>query len=175
MTKIMVIRHAEKPNGEPGVMPDGTENPEALTVTGWKRAKALVGFFDPPNGQFARHLARPDRLFACGSNSLRPKQTIEPLSAAMALPIDTTFRKGQESRLVAAAKSMDDSVLIAWQHEAIPEIASLIRGSSSNIPTPWPGHRFDMVWVFDSEGGEVWSFAQTPELVLPGDLPTPIE
>ena len=27
-TKIIVIRHAEKPNGEAGVMPDGTENPE---------------------------------------------------------------------------------------------------------------------------------------------------
>jgi broad specificity phosphatase PhoE len=42
MSKIMVIRHAEKPNGEGGLMPDGTKNPEALTATGWRRANALV-------------------------------------------------------------------------------------------------------------------------------------
>ena len=175
MAKIMVIRHAEKPNGEPGVMPDGSENPEALTATGWKRAEALVGLFDPPDGRFAPHLSRPGRLFASASESLRPRQTLAPLSEALKLPIDTTFLKGQEARLVAAAKSADGSVLISWQHEAIPEIASLIRGSSVGIPAPWPGHRYDMVWVFDSDGGDEWSFFQTPELVLPGDSPAPIE
>jgi hypothetical protein len=33
-TKIMLIRHAEKPNGDVGLMPDGTQNPEALTPVG---------------------------------------------------------------------------------------------------------------------------------------------
>ena len=66
--KIMLIRHAEKPNGEAGVMPDGTENPEALTATGWKRANALVGLFDPANGAGPRPpLAKPASLFASGS------------------------------------------------------------------------------------------------------------
>ena len=128
MTKIMVIRHAEKPNGEPGVMPDGTENAEALTAAGWKRAEALVGLFDPPDGRFAPHLSRPERLLASGSDSLRPRQTIAPLGEALQLPVDTTFLKGQEDRLVASAKSAACDVLIAWQHEAIPKIASLILG-----------------------------------------------
>ena len=50
--KIMLIRHAEKPNGDggPGLMPSGVENPRALTLTGWKRANALVGLFNPPDG-----------------------------------------------------------------------------------------------------------------------------
>jgi broad specificity phosphatase PhoE len=39
-TKIMLIRHAEKPNGDAGLMPDGTQNPEALTALGWTRANA---------------------------------------------------------------------------------------------------------------------------------------
>jgi hypothetical protein len=26
--KIMLIRHAEKPNGDAGLMPDGSQNPE---------------------------------------------------------------------------------------------------------------------------------------------------
>ena len=174
MAKIMVIRHAEKPNGEPGVMSEGAENPKALTATGWKRAAALVGLFDPPSGQFAPHLARPARLFASGSESLRPQQTIAPLSEALKLPIDATFLKGEEARLVAAAKAAGGVVLIAWQHEAIPEIASLILGSPSGVPAKWPGQRYDVVWVFDRQDGDVWSFSQTPEGLLPGDSTEPI-
>src|SRR5271155_1335464 len=103
-TKIMVIRHAEKPNGEAGIMPDGSQNPEALTTTGRKRANALVGLFDPPNGAAPRPpLAKPKSLFASGSESLRPKQTLMPLAAALELPI-TTFLKGQEGELVAGPR-----------------------------------------------------------------------
>ena len=59
-SKIMIIRHAEKPNSEPGIMPDGAVNPEALTATGWKRANALVGLFDPAGGTSPRlPLAKP--------------------------------------------------------------------------------------------------------------------
>ena len=54
--KIMLIRHAEKPNGDsgPGLMPSGVENPRALTLTGWKRANALVSLFNPPEGASPR-------------------------------------------------------------------------------------------------------------------------
>lgn len=81
--KIMLIRHAEKPDGEggPGLMPDGTQNPEALTALGWTRANALVGLFASANEARPRPpLARPASLFASGSQSLRPKQTIAPLA-----------------------------------------------------------------------------------------------
>ena len=58
-SKIMVIRHAEKPDGSVGVMPDGSADPEALTPTGWQRAGALVGLFAPPDGHFADARRRP--------------------------------------------------------------------------------------------------------------------
>ena len=174
-SKIMVIRHAEKPNGEPGVTPDDSENPEALTATGWRRARALVGLFDPPGGKFADpHIARPEALFASGSESLRPKQTIEPLAAALKLTIDTAYLKGQEDRLVDAVKSAGGVTLIAWQHEAIPTIAARILGGGDGVPPRWPGHRFDLVWVFDWREGGAWSFTQAPQNLLPGDSPRPI-
>ena len=58
--KIMLIRHAEKPNGDggPGLMPNGVENPRALTLTGWKRANALVGLFNPARWSLAETAAR---------------------------------------------------------------------------------------------------------------------
>jgi broad specificity phosphatase PhoE len=173
-TKIMLIRHAEKPNGDAGLMPDGTQNPEALTALGWTRANALVGLFAPADGALPRPpLARPLSLFASGSQSLRPRQTIAPLAAALNLPI-TTFLKGQEEKLVAAVKAAVGPALISWQHEAIPEIATLIRGRADGVPPVWPGHRFDLVWVFDLKADGAWSFAQAPQLLLPGDSAKPI-
>lgn len=161
-SKIMVLRHAEKPNGNggPGLMPDGAENPKALTATGWKRAEALVGLFNPAGGAPARPpLAKPRSLFASGSESLRPKQTIAPLATALNLSV-TTFLKGEEAQLVAAAKQAEGLVLVSWQHEAIPEIAALIRGSSAGIPPKWPDHRFDLIWVFDLQPSGAWSFTR---------------
>jgi hypothetical protein len=174
--KIMLIRHAEKPDGDggPGIMPNGAENLRALTLTGWKRANALVGLFNPADGASPRSpLAKPGSLFASGSESLRPKQTIAPLAAALNLSI-RTFLKGQEPELVAAVKAAEDPVLISWQHEAIPEIAALIRGGADDVPPRWPGHRFDLVWVLDLQASGDWSFAQIPELVMPGDSTNPI-
>jgi broad specificity phosphatase PhoE len=174
--KIMLIRHAEKPSddGAPGLMPSGVENPRSLTLTGWKRANALVGLFSPPDGALPKPpLAKPRSLFASGSESLRPKQTVAPLAAALNLPI-RTFQKGQEPELVAAVKAADDPVLMSWQHEAIPEIAALIRGDADGVPSRWPGHVYDLVWVFDLQSSGAWSFAQVPELLMPGDTQAPI-
>jgi hypothetical protein len=174
--KIMLIRHAEKPNGDgdPGLMPNGAENPRALSATGWKRANALAGLFNPPDGALARPpLAKPSSLFASGSESLRPKQTIAPLAAVLNLSV-RTFLKGQEVELVAAAKGADDPILISWQHEAIPEIAALICSRADDIPPRWPSHRFDLIWAFDLQASGTWRFTQLPELVMPGDSTAPI-
>jgi broad specificity phosphatase PhoE len=175
-TRIMLIRHAEKPDGDggPGLMPDGTQNPEALTALGWARANALVGLFAPANEAAPRPpLARPASLFASESQSLRTKQTIAPLATALNLSV-TTFLKGQEAQLVASAKADEGPALISWQHEAIPEIAALIRGRADGVPEVWPGHRFDLVWVFDLAGDGAWSFVQSPQLLIPGDSAKPI-
>jgi len=174
--KIMLIRHAEKPNGGngPGLMPNGAENPRALTLTGWKRANALAGLFNPADGALPRPpLAKPGSLFASGSESLRPKQTIAPLAATLNLSI-RTFLKGQEVELVAAAKKAEDPVLISWQHEGIPDIAAIIRGGVDGLPQTWPDKVYDLVWVLDLEPSGAWGFVQIPELVMPGDSGTPI-
>jgi hypothetical protein len=174
--KIMLIRHAEKPDfdGAPGLMPNGVENPRALTLTGWKRANALVGLFNPPDGALPRApLVKPASLFASGSDSLRPKQTLAPLATALNLPV-RTFLKGQEPELVAAVMKADDPVLVSWQHEALPAIASLIRGGPDGVPQRWPAHVYDLVWVLEPQASGAWSFTQVPELVMPGDTETPI-
>jgi hypothetical protein len=75
---------------------------------------------------------------------------------------------------VTAVLATDGVVLISWQHEAIPDIASLIVGSSpppAPIPSPWPGGRFDLVWVLTppASANDKWGLDQVPQELLAGD------
>ena len=135
-------------------MPDGSENKEALTATGWKRANALVGLFAPADGRFANpRLATPQTIFASGPTeqepSLRPQQTVTPLAEKLGLSVRTEFPRGDEAALMKAATAINGAVIIAGQHEAIPAIAEDILGSDYGILEHWKGRRFDLVWVFD--------------------------
>ena len=66
-------------------------------------------------------------------------------------------------------------VLIAWEHEFIPAIANLIGGNTTTVPQAWPAARFDVVWTFDLDPATTkYSFNQHPQLLLQGDLPTPL-
>jgi broad specificity phosphatase PhoE len=71
-TKIMFIRHGEKPDDNGSVRAvdeNGAHDPNELTVRGWQRAGALVRFFAPPNGKFSHPaLATPTTLFAAAAH-----------------------------------------------------------------------------------------------------------
>jgi broad specificity phosphatase PhoE len=179
-TKIMLIRHAEKPDGAQGVMPNGSAEPEALIVRGWQRAGALIGLFAPTSGHFTNAaLARPASLFASGvghhSNSLRPQQTLMPLAKKLGIAPNTQHLKGDEAALVQAATTIGGIVLVAWEHEAIPEIAQRVMGGPHGIPQDWPEKRFDLVWVFDRLAGDGnWHFTQVTQQLLAGDSTDPL-
>jgi len=182
-TKIMLIRHAEKPSDDGtvvGVTAAGAVDPEELVVRGWQRSGALVRFFAPRDGKFSDpRLAQPSTIFAAAagkhSKSLRPQHTVLELSKELKLSLDLRFPKGGEDDLVKAAIVAAGSVLIAWEHEAIPEIANQILGNSTTCPQKWPGSRFDLVWIFDRRKTTPgWDFAQVPQLLLSGDSEAPI-
>jgi hypothetical protein len=67
-SKIMVIRHAEKPDDAGtvfGVTIEGHQDPEELAVRGWQRAGALATFFAPPDDHFRDPLIEePVTIFA---------------------------------------------------------------------------------------------------------------
>src|SRR5262249_7886597 len=122
-------------------------------------------------------LETPDVIFASAvanhSKSRRPQQTVLELASALNLKLDLRFAKGDEAELVESAIAADGRVLIAWEHEAIPDIANRMLGSSSICPQKWPGSRFDVVWILDRQT-RGWSFAQALQLLLSGDRPNPI-
>ena len=73
-TKIMIIRHAEKPYTTPppattGVTVLGQPDPDSLIVRGWQRAGALVALFAPSRGPLqSSELATPHFIFASSTS-----------------------------------------------------------------------------------------------------------
>src|SRR5208282_4745313 len=125
--KVMLIRHAEKPDGTGrvlGVDESGQPNPNQLSVRGWQRAGALVRYFAPIGKEFTPGIATPAVIFACrpanGSNSLRPLSTVLPLASALQIPVRNEIGRGDERALPGAISGTSGAVLICWSHDEIP-------------------------------------------------------
>jgi hypothetical protein len=223
-TKIMIIRHAEKPgiynkvlyNGVNGV---GQQDADSLVTMGWERAGGIANLFDPTNGNFQNaELATPAYIYASDpapkspkkyqtepsghlveeETSQRPYQTISALAAKLTISPEnliTSFEAKHYSDMVTNVLTKSGTVLIAWQHEDIlpkhKKDDSIVyelfcqTGTinaqkqepippSFNVPDgPWPGDRYDMVFVFDlSSEGLITAFTQVPQMLLAGDLST---
>lgn len=137
-TKIMVIRHAEKPdtyNGQPYNGVDvygstcGSGGWEHLVTLGWQRAGGLVTLFAPPWGPKTPTLGKPQYLYAANPDdnsrksngpSQRPYETLGPVAAALGLTINKNFGKKDFKDMVKDAVAQPGVVLISWQHEDIP-------------------------------------------------------
>jgi len=180
--RIMVIRHAEKPNEDgsvQGVDSNGNTNPQALSVLGWQRAGALVGLFTGLAREGAEHIETPEFLFAPRPTEQAPSeralQTLQPLAGFIGKTVSTQFRKGQETELVAHVAQLPGAVLVAWEHKAIPDLGNALMGGPNETPQSWPEDRFDLVWVFErAESDASWRFFQVPEQLLSGDRSEPI-
>ena len=180
----MLIRHAEKPpkdSAPHGVTQKGERSKESLEVRGWQRAGALANLLAPANGRFQdAALAKPQVLFASKPlrrrGSRRPVETLTPLAQKLAVRINASFARSEfESMLdeVAASKGV---VLICWQREYIPDIASHILGNTKAAPSNWPDDCYDMIWVFDlAPSSSKYRFKQVPQKLLGGDLVSPIK
>ena len=186
-TKIMIIRHAEKPTTTPppptnGVTITGSPDKDSLIVLGWQRAGALVTLFAPSRGPLqSSELATPQFIYATSTSDVegnRPEETITPLAAKLGLTPNKSFANSQEQAAAASAMGCNGIVLICWPHGKIPKLASYIPLSSNNknpVPQSWPSDRFDVVFVFDldtSAGGYI--FSQVPQLLLSVDSSDPI-
>ncbi len=174
---IMLVRHAEKPDGSGapyGITPAGEHDTESLTVRGWTRAGALVELFDSGHPQH-RGLARPAGLVASdpgGAGSKRPMQTVGPLSERLGLKIGLVpvpAKKSGTQPIADALLAQPGPVLGAFQHKLIPAIAQRLGQVSPAVPSQWPEDRFDLVWVFVRRRGGTWQFSQVPQLLLFGD------
>lgn len=135
-TKVMIIRHAEKPGtyggvNYKGINAVGAKDDSSLVTMGWERAGAIANLFYPTNNIFQHiALAKPDFIYASDpaaksdgeEPSQRPYQTISALVAKMNLPatqLNIKFKKKDYPAMVTSALALSGTVLIAWQHQNI--------------------------------------------------------
>jgi len=182
-TKILLIRHAEKPAKDSppfGVTLKGERSKESLEVRGWQRAGALTHLLAPPDGRFQHAaLAKPQFLYASKPvkrrGSKRPIETIMPLAEKLRIEINAEYRRSEFAGMLDEVFTHKGVVLICWQREYIPEIASYILNSDKIAPAEWPEDRFDMFWVFDLESSTgKYKFKQVPQRLLSDDRVTQI-
>ena len=183
-TKIMLIRHAEKPTEDShdvGVNPQGERESESLTVRGWQRAGALAALLAPASGSFQDPaLARPQFIYASTPSkrqgSRRAVETMTPLAEKLAIRINSNYPKLDWERMLEEAFLCAGVILICWQHDFLPKIAGRILGNRAAVPQEWPEDRYDMIWVFDRDAASAgtYSFKQVPQNLLMGDWAIPI-
>ena len=98
-----------------------------------------------------------------------------PLAGKLGIGINLDFGKGDEDRLVLAAKNCEGVVLISWQHEFMAAVANAILGDKHTAPQEWPKDRFDVIWIFDLDPVRArYTFTQLPQRLLAGDLASSI-
>jgi hypothetical protein len=189
-TKIMIIRHAEKPPNKPNtsgpwdVLADGQSGSgKSLIVQGWQRAGALNAFFAPHRANPANPaIATPNYMYAASPDgeSQRPSETVTPLAAWLNYvqntpQFNTAFDiGGGEAQMVQSVLNLSGTVLICWEHKNImPNIMQAINsaipiGNYGSIPTAWPDV-FYLVWVLDLNGSSYTWSSQNQNLIA-GDV-----
>jgi hypothetical protein len=137
---VLIIRHSEKP-----------ETGNGLTAQGEERARLYVKYFQPFQDQ--QSPIEVDSLYAGADskNSIRPRLTLEPLSKATNLPINSSISSKDSAALVAELRSHPHGhgPLIAWRHGEMPALLSAF-GASPDKLLPngkWPDDVFDWVVV----------------------------
>jgi hypothetical protein len=143
---ILIIRHAEKPTSGSGLSPAGN-----------KRAAAYAVYFNPFNAGPNRSFV-PDMLVASTgtTKSDRPELTLEPLSVAIGLPIDTHFANHDVKYLAETLRSTPHGkhILIAWHHGRISKLIHALGGDPCEIlpRCKWPGNVYD--WIIELNFGK---------------------
>jgi phosphohistidine phosphatase SixA len=141
--QILLMRHGEKPNDpvDPNLSPAGRQ-----------RAQNLASYMPTTFGQ-------PDFLFAAAStkHSLRPVQTLEPLSEMSRLEINSDFADEDYEALareILTKSSYDGkTIVICWHHEYLPPFAHALKAKQGDYPNPWDPAVFDLLLQFSFSHG----------------------
>jgi broad specificity phosphatase PhoE len=145
--QVLIIRHAERPDGDS----------VHLSPEGQKRAEALPGLFTKRANR-PDPFPSPDFIFATkkSSHSNRPVETVRPLARALNLDSDDRFKGDETDRLAAELltnpRYAGKTVLVCWHHGMVPELARQLK--AEDVPDQWKPSAFDRVWVITYKDGK---------------------
>lgn len=159
-SRVIIIRHAEKP-------PNGPE----VSALGCERAYQLPNFFKQYSDIAAIYAQQPK-----GTNSsIRALETITPTAIVNNLKINNTYQRDSYTDLVheiLADSNLDQkTVVISWEHSVIPSIAAALGVRLSTKLLQWPSSVFDQAWVISFESSSRSAHLDiVAEHVLPNDV-----
>ena len=140
---VLIVRHAEKPltsTGQPG-----------LTEVGQHRAEAYASYFQPFRENGMRLSISALYAGADASTSIRPRLTLEPLSKASGLPLNTAISTKDPESLLALLRTHPhgDAPLICWRHGQIPALLTAFGADPGELlpAGKWPDNVYDWVIV----------------------------
>jgi|SRR5208282_6190257 hypothetical protein len=153
--RIVIIRHAEKPNKN--------DDPR-LAMQGEMRALGLTHVLPKE--------VNPDFIFASTSsvNSERPFETIHPTAKKLGLKVNTSYAdkdcKKLAKRLFSKKKYADKTILICWHHGQMPKLIEAL-GFASPFKK-WPETLFDRIidlHIASSKGADS-GLVNSPQRIL---------
>ena len=163
--QVIIIRHGEKP---------ATGND--LAPQGFERADALATFFQ--TAPFVLNFGLPKAIFASKpapvDPSMREIETITPTAAALGLPVHSPFPTPEVTDLAQLilneSKYDGKMVLICWEHKVMDQLAFAF--GVNPMPPPYPGSRFDLVYVITYQNQATPQFCVFPQELMFGDQST---
>jgi hypothetical protein len=162
-TVILIIRHAEEPDGGDG-----------LSSVGEARANAYTNYFK--NFTIDDQQIKLDHMFAAADShsSHRPRLTLEPTAKELGLKIDTQFKNKEYLELVDKIKKNPGgaNILICWHHGNIPELLRALGVDTEKLlpKDRWPGHVFNWLIELRYDGdGNLHESKRIDEKLLPED------
>lgn len=133
--RILVMRHAEK---------SAEKDDPHLSAEGRVRALALADFIPAAFGQPVQLIAT-----APSKHSVRPIETLEPLSERTGLVILAEFADEQAGALARWLLGRRDEagslIVVCWHHGRIPELVHALGALPGTYPSPWQEAVFNVI------------------------------
>ena len=151
LQKVIIIRHGEKP-----------EKGNNLSCQGFDRSiqlsEVLFSKFKVPDFIFVPSLKTGKK-----TTQSRMYQTIVPFAVKYNLNIDTRFDVKDAISLSNEILKKKGTVLIVWEHNAIP---SILKGLGINEDIIWKSDDYDSIWIITYSNGKA-TFTKDNENINP--------
>ena len=145
--KVVIIRHGEKPAEASVKQADGGDN---LSCQGQNRALQLATVL-------YQKIGKPDYTYvpALGMDKFtshsRMFQTVTPFAVKYDLTINSKYDERELSDVAKSVLKKSGTVLMVWQHSAIPDLASAL---GVDKPPKWREADFDSMWIVTYASGK---------------------
>ena len=136
--RVVIIRHAEKPDKGKNLSCQGQNRAAALPAVLYQK-------FGKPDYTYVPAVSNGKK-----TGHLRMFQTITPFATQYNLKVNSNYSVDAYGALAADILQRSGTVLVVWEHSAINNIAKAL---GVKHPGKWAGNDFDSIWIISYDKG----------------------